>query len=114
MTAQHRLRPEAAVVHRPQDLERVEDRDPLHHLAPTVVNLIGVSADLRPEHVLAVESRAIYNVTVHIRTREMHIPPPSPQYREVEDGARRLVLHRLEADRGLRVHISRVSLEYLL
>ena len=69
MTAQHRLRPEAAVVHRLQDLERVEDRDLPHHLAPTVVNFIGVSADLRPEHVLVVESRAIYDVTVHIRTR---------------------------------------------
>ena len=82
MIVQHRLRPEVAVVHRPQDLERVEDRDLPHHLAPTVVNFIGVSADLRPEHVLVVESRAIYAVTVHIRTREMHRPPPSPRYRE--------------------------------
>ena len=114
MTVQHRLRPEAAVVHRLQDRERVEDRDLPHHLVPTVVNFIGVSADLRLEHVLAVESRAIYDVTVHIHTREMHRPPPSPQYREVEDGARRLVLHKLEADRGLRVHIIRPSLEYLL
>ena len=114
MTVQHRLRPEAAAVHRLQDLERAEDRDLLHHLAPTVVNFIGESADLRLEHVLAVESRAICDVTVHIHTGEMHRPPPSPQYREVEDVARRLVLHRLEADRGLRVHTSRPSLEYLL
>ena len=67
--AQDRLRPEAVVVHRPQDQERVKDRDLPHHLAPTAVNFIGVSADLRPEHVLVVESRAIYAVTVHIRTR---------------------------------------------
>ena len=88
MIVRHRLRPEVAVVHRPQDMEGAKDRDPPHSLAHIVVNFIRVSVDIRLELVLAVESRDIYAVTVHIRIRRMPArPPQSPLYMEVEDRA---------------------------
>ena len=78
--AQHRLSPEVATIHRPQDVERAEDRDPPRSFTHIVVNFIKVSADLRLELVLAVESRDIYAVTVHTHIRRTPPrPPPSPQ-----------------------------------
>ena len=45
----HSHRPEETVVHRHQDVERAEDRDPMHSLlrhVHIVVNLIRVSVDI--------------------------------------------------------------------
>ena len=69
LTAQDRLRPEAVVVHRPQDLERAEDKDPPPRFAHIVVKFMGANVDIRLELVLVVESKDIYVVTVHTRIR---------------------------------------------
>ena len=65
------------------------------------------------ELVLAVQSRDTYAATVRIRITPAR-PPPSPRYREAEARVRQLVQHRPKADRGLRVHSSRVRPVLLL
>ena len=69
MIVRHRLSPEVAIIHKPQDLERAEDRDPPPHFAHIVVNFMGVSVDIRLELVLVVENKDIYAVTVHTPIR---------------------------------------------